>query len=309
MDGQYLKELIDYWIDGYDWREAEAELNQYEQYQVEVDGVPIHFMRRAGVGPDPKPMLLFQGWPWTVAMATKVIDKLADPGAHGGDPAEAFDVIVPSTPGFGWSTPLPDNPDMNFWKAADLFHKLMTEVLGSEKYAATGSDLGSMITAQLGHKYYESLYAIHVGSPIPLNMFNGDRAWDLTGGKTIPEGTPEDIRAGILSFQKRFVAHVAVHMLDSSTLGHALSDSPAGLLAWILEGRTGATTTATSRTSSARTTFSPTRRSTGPPTRSAHRCGCTPTPTATRGPRPTTSPRPFRHPPASPWSGTRTRLA
>ncbi|MGQ4387679.1 alpha/beta fold hydrolase [Streptomyces sp. SAS_270] len=90
-------------------------------------------------------------------MATKVIDQLDDPSAHDGDPAEAFDVIVPSTPGFGWSTPLPDNPDMNFWKAADLFHKLMTEVLGHEKYAAAGSDLGSMVTTQLGHKYYESL--------------------------------------------------------------------------------------------------------------------------------------------------------
>ncbi|MFF4749260.1 epoxide hydrolase family protein [Streptomyces sp. NPDC002514] len=235
VDGEYLKELIDYWIDAYDWRAAEAGLNRYEQYRVEVDGVPIHFMRRAGVGPDPKPMLVSGGWPWTVAMATRIIDKLADPGAHGGNPAEAFDVIVPSPPGFGWSTPLPDDPDMNFWKTADLYHKLMTEVLGHEKYAATGSDMGSLVTAQLGHKYHDSLYAIHLGSPIPLNMFNGDRAWDLTGGRTIPEGTPDDIRTGILSFQKRFVAHVAVHVLDSSTLGHALSDSPAGLLAWILE--------------------------------------------------------------------------
>ncbi|MER7505065.1 alpha/beta fold hydrolase [Nonomuraea pusilla] len=144
-------------------------------------------------------------------------------------------MIVPSLPGFGWSTPLPDNPDMNFWKIADLFRKLMTEVLGYEKYAATGSDMGSLVTAQLGHKYADSLYGIHVGSPIPLDMFNGERAWDLTGGRTIPEGTPDDIRAGVLSVHKRFVAHVAVHVLDSSTPGHALSDSPAGMLAWILE--------------------------------------------------------------------------
>jgi microsomal epoxide hydrolase len=234
----YLKELVDYWVDGYDWRRAEAAINRYEQYRVEVDGVPIHFMRRPGVGPNPTPLILSHGWPWTFWYGAKVVDQLADPGAYGGDPAEAFDVIVPSLPGFGWSSPLPDHPDMNFWKIADLWHKLMTEVLGYEKYAAAGSDMGSLVTAQLGHKYADSLYAIHIGSPIPLDMFNGDRAWDLTGGRTIPDGVPADLRAGIVSFQKRFVAHVAVHVLDSSTLGHALGDSPAGMLAWILERMT-----------------------------------------------------------------------
>jgi len=168
-------------------------------------------------------------------MYSKVAGPLADPAAYGGDPAEAFDVIIPTLPGWGFSTPLPDNPDMNFWKIADLWHELMTDVLGNEKYAAAGSDMGSLVTGQLGHKYADSLYAIHLGSPIPLDMFSGDRAWDLTGGAPIPEGIPDELRAQIKSVHKRFAAHVAVHVLDSSTLAYGLSDSPVGMLAWILE--------------------------------------------------------------------------
>jgi len=231
----YLKELVDYWIDGYSWRKAEAAINAYEQYQIRVNGVPIHFMRKAGAGANPTPLILTHGWPWTFWHWSKVIDPLANPAAFGGDPADAFDVIVPSFPGFGFSSPLPDHPDMNFWKTADLWHTLMTDILGYEKYAAGGSDMGSLVTAQLGHKYAGELYAIHLGSPIALTMFTGDRAWDLTAGRTTPGGVPEDVRAGIVSFQRRFAAHVAVHVLDSSTLAYGLSDSPAGMLAWILE--------------------------------------------------------------------------
>jgi pimeloyl-ACP methyl ester carboxylesterase len=231
----YLKELVDYWADGFDWRKAEAVINAYEQYQIQVDGVPVHFMRKPGVGPNPIPLILSHGWPWTFWHWSKVVDALADPGAFGGDPADAFDVIVPSLPGFGFSSPLPDHPDMNFWKIADLWHTLMTDTLGYTKYAAGGSDMGALVTTQLGHKYPDELYAIHVGSAIPMDMFTGDRAWDLTNGRTIPDDVSDDIRAGIVSFQRRFVAHVAVHVLDSSTLAHGLSDSPAGMLAWMLE--------------------------------------------------------------------------
>ncbi len=126
----YLQELVDHWRTSFDWRAAEAAINAYEHYRVEVDGVPVHFMRRAGVGPDPTPLILTRGWPWTFWHWSKVVDPLADPGAHGGDPAEAFDVIVPSFPGFGFSTPVPNAPDLNFWKVADLWHTLMTQVLG-----------------------------------------------------------------------------------------------------------------------------------------------------------------------------------
>ena len=125
----YLAELVAYWADGFDWRAAERAINAYEHYRVDVGGVPVHFMRKAGAGPDPVPLILSHGWPWTFWHWSKVIDPLADPAAYGGDPADAFDVIVPSLPGFGFSTPLTNQPDMNFTKIADVWHELMTGVL------------------------------------------------------------------------------------------------------------------------------------------------------------------------------------
>jgi pimeloyl-ACP methyl ester carboxylesterase len=235
VEGRYLRELVEYWRDGYDWRKAEAAINAYEHYRVEVEGVPVHFMRKAGVGPNPTPLILTHGWPWTFWHWSKVIDQLADPGAHGGDPAEAFDVIVPSFPGFGFSTPLQDNPDMNFWKVADLWHTLMTETLGYAKYAAAGCDVGALVTGQLGHKYADELYAIHIGSGQMLSMFGGDRAWDVSGGRPIPDGLPPDVYARIIEMERRFAVHLAAHVLEPSTLAVGLSDSPAGMLAWILQ--------------------------------------------------------------------------
>lgn len=232
---QYLQGLTDYWIHEFDWRKAEKAINAYEHYQVKVDGIPVHFMRKPGVGPHPVPLILSHGWPWTFWHWSKVIDPLADPGAFGGDPAEAFDVIVPSLPGFGFSAPLPDHPDMNFWKIADVWHKLMTDTLGYTKYAAAGCDVGALVTGQLGHKYSGELYGIHIGSALKLNFFNGERAWDYTGGRPVPGHLPASIRSQILELDRKFAVHLAVHVLDSGTLAYGLSDSPVGMLAWILE--------------------------------------------------------------------------
>lgn len=146
-----------------------------------------------------------------------MIDPLADPGAFRGDPAEAFDVIVPSLPGFGFSTTLLNHPDMNFWKIADLWQTLMTDILGYDKYAAAGCDVGALVTGQLGHKYSDELYAIHIGSAQKLSLFNGDRAWDLAGGRPLPDNIPERIRSEMLKFDRCFASHLAVHVLDSGT--------------------------------------------------------------------------------------------
>ncbi|NJJ38263.1 epoxide hydrolase family protein [Paenibacillus apii] len=235
VNRNYLEELVDYWVNEFDWRKTEKAINVYEHYKVNIDGVPLHLMRKPGVGPDPTPLILSHGWPWTFWHWSKVIDPLADPGSFGGDPAEAFDVIVPSLPGFGFSTPLPNNPDMNFWKIADLWHTLMTDILGYTKYAAAGCDVGALVTGQLGHKYCDELYAIHIGSALKLSFFNGDRAWDFSGGRPIPENISESIRLQILEFDRRFASHLAVHVLDPGTLVYGLSDSPVGMLAWILE--------------------------------------------------------------------------
>ncbi|WP_328583379.1 epoxide hydrolase family protein [Streptomyces sp. NBC_00370] len=232
---RYLQQLAEYWLDRYDWRAAEAAINAYEHYRVDVDGVPVHFMRKPGVGPAPTPLILTHGWPWTFWHWSRVVGPLADPAAHGGDPADAFDVIVPSLPGFGFSAPLPDDPDMNFVKVADLWHTLMTRTLGYEKYAAGGCDVGALVTGQLGHKYADELHGIHIGSGQRLDMFTGERAWDITGGHPLPAGLPAAAHRQLLSLERRFAVHLSAHLLDPSTLAYGLSDSPVGLLAWILK--------------------------------------------------------------------------
>ncbi|NUP30742.1 MAG: alpha/beta fold hydrolase [Streptomycetaceae bacterium] len=235
VDRPTLQGLVEYWRDTYDWRAAEAAINRFAHYRVDIGGVPVHFMHKPGVGPDPVPLILSHGWPWTFWHWAKVVDALADPAAHGGDPADAFDVVVPSLPGFGFSAPLPVHPDMNFWKIAEVWHTLMTDVLGHAKYAAGGCDVGALVTGQLGHKYADALYGIHIGSGQRLDFFNGDRGWDLSGGRPIPEGLPDPVHRQVVATEKRFAVHLAAHTLAPSTLAYGLADSPAGMLAWLLD--------------------------------------------------------------------------
>ena len=226
----YLKELVDYWLDGFDWHAAERTLNEFTHHRVVVDGVPVHFIREPGKGPAPIPLILSHGWPWTFWFWSKVIRPLADPASHGGDPADAFDVIVPSLAGFGFSTPTAG--DMNHWKMADIWNTLMTETLGYPKFAAGGSDYGSLVTAQLGHKYAHNLHGIHLGGEVPLDLFNGDTYWSLG---EVPEDVTGELRQELISFFETYASHVTVHMLDGQTVTHGLNDSPAGMLAWILQ--------------------------------------------------------------------------
>ncbi len=145
----YLKELVEYWHTKYDWRKHEREMNSYANYKTEIDGIPIHFIHEPGKGPNPMPLILTHGWPWTFWDLHKVIGPLTDPAAFGGDPRESFDVVVPSLPGYGFSTPL-TTTGINYWKTADLWVKLMQDVLGYKRFAAEGGDWGAIVTAQLG---------------------------------------------------------------------------------------------------------------------------------------------------------------
>ena len=226
-----LKDLADYWADGFDWRAVERRLNKFSHYRLDAGGVPVHFIRRPGTGPAPIPIILSHGWPWTFWDYSKVIEPLADPAAHGGDPSDAFDVIVPSLAGFAFSTPT--SGDMNFWKMADVWHTLMTETLGYPKYAASGTDYGSLVTAQLGHKYADRLYGVHFGQDLPPDMFNGELFFSHVS--PVPDGTPDKLRAEILAFYDTYASHVMAHMLDGQTITHGLNDSPAGMLAWLLQ--------------------------------------------------------------------------
>lgn len=231
-EANYLKELVAYWRDRFDWRAVEREMNGYAHYRTTIDGMPIHFIHEPGKGPKPIPIIMSHGWPWTFWDLHKVIRPLADPAAHGGDARDAFDVIVPSLPGYGFSTPL-TTTGINYWNTADLWVKLMREVLGYDKFAAQGGDWGALITAQLGHKYAQHLIGVHVHLLASLGFFGGQ------GGPKPEDFAPEE--KGWLEHNRRFITqgsgYMAIQSTRPQTLAQALNDSPAGLCSWILEKR------------------------------------------------------------------------
>lgn len=226
----YLKQLCTYWEKDYDWRAAEREMNAFSHFRTRIDGIPIHFIHERGKGPNPKPLILSHGWPWTFWDLKKVIRRLSDPAAFGGDPNDAFDVIVPSLPGFGFSTPL-QTTGINFWRTADLWVQLMAQ-LGYEKFYAEGGDWGALITAQLGHKYADRVLGVYFHLMLPLNLF------------VESDGDPADYdpdEQALLARNLRFFAeesgYSAIQTTKPQTLANALNDSPAGLCSWLVEKR------------------------------------------------------------------------
>ena len=229
-NGKYLKELVDYWRDKYDWRQHERAINAWPQFKTVIDDVPIHFIHVRGKGPNPKPLILTHGWPWTFWDFHKMIGPLTDPAAHGGDAADSFDVVIPSLPGYGFSTPL-RKPGQNYTTTPDLWVKLM-EGLGYPRFAAHGGDWGAFITAQLGHKYAERMIGVHFTIAVPLDMFSG--------GVVPPEDFSPD-EAHLIQKNAEFFQHEAgyfsLQATKPQTPAFALNDSPVGLCAWILEKR------------------------------------------------------------------------
>ena len=149
--------MVEYWIEEYDWRDVERRMNELPQFTVDLMGVPLHFIHVKGKGPNPMPLLLHHGWPWTFWDVRKVIGPLTDPAAHGGDPADSFDVVLISLPGYGFSSPLTET-GWNWWHTADLENALMKDVLGYERYATAGGDWGALVAQQHGHKYEQDVY-------------------------------------------------------------------------------------------------------------------------------------------------------
>src|SRR4029079_2352534 len=131
-------------------------MNALPQFTTEVDGLRIHFVHQKGKGPNPIPLIMRHGWPWTFWDYRKVIGPLTDPAAHGGDPADSFDVVVPSLPGYGFSVPL-TTLGVNIPRIAELWVGLMRDVLGYDRFGAQGGDWGAFVTAQLGHAHAEHL--------------------------------------------------------------------------------------------------------------------------------------------------------
>ena len=162
--------------------------------------------------------------------------SIVDPAAYGGDPEDAFEVIVPSLPGFGFSTPLA-KAGINFSTTAELWKTLMADVLGFDRFGAQGGDWGTLITVALAHKYPEHVIGMHTTMIAAPTIFNTERPWDATGGVLLPPDLAPDEREQLQAWQRRLVSHVAVHMIDPQTFSYGLHDSPVGLLAWLLKGR------------------------------------------------------------------------
>jgi pimeloyl-ACP methyl ester carboxylesterase len=225
VNGTYLRELMAYWQDGFDWRAQEARINSFPQFRAEIDGVPIHFIHVRGKGPNPTPIILTHGWPWTFWDFKDVIMALADPAAHGGNIEDAFDVVIPSLPGFAFSGPLSRN-DIGYVETAELWVKLMKE-LGYEKFVAHGGDAGAFVSAWLGHAHPESIIGVHLSFPIlPGVPHDAVEAADFTPEERVLIGGQERNQGEFF--------HVMIHAFDPQTLAWALHDSPVGQAAWLL---------------------------------------------------------------------------
>ena len=218
----YLREIVTYWKDKFDWRKQEAALNQFPQFKVNIEGVNIHFIHVKGKGPNPKPLLLTHGWPDCFYRFYKVIPMLTDPAKYGGNPNQSFDVIIPSIPGFGFS----DRVALTPGKVADTWATLMTQVLGYKTFVAGGGDMGTPITKELANRHPALVTAIHltdVGYP------NGSEDWSTM--------SPAEQEFGKF-IQYWWFSEGAYNMIQSTkpqTLAEGLNDSPAGLASWILE--------------------------------------------------------------------------
>jgi pimeloyl-ACP methyl ester carboxylesterase len=229
-NANYLKQLVEYWLHGYDWRRTEARINGFSHFRTQLGEIPIHFIHQRGKGPAPVPLILSHGWPWTFWDFQKLIGPLSDPAAHGGDPADAFDVVVPSLPGYGFSSPL-RTPGINCWRTADLWVEPMAR-LGYERFAAQGGDWGAMVSAQLGHKYADRVIGVHFQLMTPLDVFSG--------GSVDPaffEPDEQDLLRRNQAFMQNEAGYMVLQSTKPETPAFALNDSPVGLLAWIVEKR------------------------------------------------------------------------
>jgi pimeloyl-ACP methyl ester carboxylesterase len=218
----YLERFRRYWLDEFDWPAAEERLNAYPQFTATIEALRIHFYWVRGNGPEPRPLLLTHGWPGSVVEFLQVIEALAQPETTGGDSADAFDVVVPSLPGFGFS----GRPEgvVGPQSTARLWRRLMTEVLGYDSFGAQGGDLGSMVTAYLAGEHADVVSAIHLNFvPIrPLadaELSAEERRWK------------EEADA----YRAQELDYFVLQEHRPQTLAVALQDSPLGAAAWMLE--------------------------------------------------------------------------
>ena len=219
----YLKGLAEYWATTYDWRGQEAALNEFAQFTTIIDDQNVHFLHVRSPEPEALPLLITHGWPGSIAEFLDIIGPLADPAAHGGDPADAFHVIAPSIPGFGFSGPTHET-GWNTVRVAYAWAELMRR-LGYERYGAQGGDTGALVSPELGRIDPEHLAGIHVNN---LLTFPSGELHDLSDA--------DQGRVKLMErWQNEMAGYASIQSTRPQTLAYALTDSPAGQLAWIVE--------------------------------------------------------------------------
>ncbi|AIQ58668.1 epoxide hydrolase family protein [Paenibacillus borealis] len=227
-DQGYLRSLVTYWRDQFDWRAREAELNRLSHFRCNVDGIDLHFVHERGKGPNPQPIILTHGWPDSFVRYEKIIPMLTDPERYGGNPEDSFDVIVPSVPGFGFSNGL-KHVGVNNAYVAELWARLMTEHLGYPKFAAAGGDVGSGVTRYLAFNHPELLTGIHLTDiGIIRNLLTVQDKSALTEEELL-----------YIKDTSKWMAdeggYMSIQSTKPQTLAYGLNDSPVGLAAWIIE--------------------------------------------------------------------------
>ena len=220
-DVAWLQDLCAYWRDGFDWRAQESLLNAWPQRLVNIDGFDVHCVHAKGRGPDPIPLVATHGWPSCFFEMHKVIGPLTDPGAHGGDPADAFDVVVPSLPGYGFSSH-PVERGVGAARVADLWVKVMQE-LGYRRFGSHGGDWGSAVTTALGARHPDCMIGLHfsmLSPPVDASSLSAEHRawWDR-----------------LQHYRDREWGYVHLQRTKPQTAAFGLTDSPTGLAAWILE--------------------------------------------------------------------------
>ncbi len=226
----YLRDLADYWRNAYDWRKHEAELNAVAQFTTAIDGQTVHFLHVRSPEPDALPLILTHGWPGSIVEFLDVIGPLSDPRSHGADPATAFDLVIPSLPGFGFS-PAPIEAGWNTRRVALAFAELMAR-LGYRRYGAQGGDLGAFVSPDLGRVDADHVVGVHVNAATVGFIPFGDVPDDDLATFTDAE---RQRYVRMRSFLSDGNAYFQMQATRPQTLAYGLTDSPVGQLAWIME--------------------------------------------------------------------------
>jgi len=221
----YLRELVDYWRDRFDWRAQEARLNAFRQFTVPVAGIDLHLICEEGRGPDPMPLLVSHGWPGSVLEFLELIPLLTDPARFGGDPGDAFTVVAPSLPGYTLSF-RPGQERFGVERIAEVYAHLMTDVLGFDRYGVQGGDWGAFVASRMGYRFGERVAGIH------LNLLAVRRDPKMLAD---PDEEEKRYLGELAHWLKEETGYQWIQGTRPTTLAFALTDSPAGLAAWIVE--------------------------------------------------------------------------